>query len=129
VNKTYVLDTVVLVLTLGRLPHKVRSLIEEAKTDNVRMLIPAMVLAEIGYLSEKEKIDCGLDDVRKFLSTNGSFTVLDISTETVLSTFRIKDIPELHDRLIAGAAVLANAPLLTSDAEIRASKAVETVWE
>jgi predicted nucleic acid-binding protein len=41
---------------------------------------------------------------------------------------RKNDIPELHDRIIAGTALKAGAKLITNDPIIARSKFVENIW-
>ena len=45
----------------------------------------------------------------------------------IKTTFEIKDIPELHDGLIAGTARHLNIPLITNDPVILKSKSVKCV--
>ena len=64
-NNAVTTDTMALVLRLEqrRLPHQVRMIFAEAENEQRHVYIPAMVLAEIGYLSERGRIDLGLDDL------------------------------------------------------------------
>lgn len=63
----YVTDTIALVLRLEhrKQPQTVKSLFEQMEQGNVTIYIPATVLTEIGYLSEKQKIETSL----KYVST------------------------------------------------------------
>jgi len=126
----FVLDTMALILYLeGRkLPIKVKSIFEKADRDEVHIHIPAMVLAELGYLSERGKIELSLEKVEAFLSDKKAYAVYPQTLEVIKSTFGIDDIPELHDRIIAGTAKLLGAKLITNDPKIEASQSVETVW-
>jgi predicted nucleic acid-binding protein len=73
------------------------------------IIIPAIVLMEMLYLFEKNRIDVGL-----------------LQTEELLKTAsEIKDIPELHDRLIAATARYLKLPLITNDPVIKDSKFVK----
>ncbi len=45
----------------------------------------------------------------------------------IKSAFEIRDIPELHDKLIAGTARYLNLPLITNDPVILQSSFVECV--
>jgi len=42
--------------------------------------------------------------------------------------FEINDIPELHDRIIAGTALKTGVRLITNDPVISSSKFVEVIW-
>jgi hypothetical protein len=51
-----------------------------------------------------------------------------VGFDVVKSTAAIDDIPELHDRLIAGTATWLGVPILTNDPVMMASQHVQTVW-
>jgi predicted nucleic acid-binding protein len=50
----------VLWLERQRLPQEVKAVFENAENDNAGIFIPAIVLAEIGYLSERSRIETNL---------------------------------------------------------------------
>ncbi len=129
--KEFVLDTMALILFLEKrkMPLKAKAIFEQAHSGEVQIYIPPMVIAEIGYLSEKGKIELSLDNLERFLSTKSNYTVYPQTFEVLKSTFQIKDIPELHDRIIAGTAKLLGAKLITNDPKIEASKSVESLWK
>jgi len=52
-----------------------------------------------------------------------------IGFEVVKTTAAIDDIPELHDRLIAGTAAWLGVSILTNDPAMMASQHVQTVWQ
>lgn len=63
------------------------------------IIIPAVVLMEVLYLFERNRIDVGLLHTEDLLkSENYQFEPL--SLEILKTAFEIDDIPELHDRLI-----------------------------
>lgn len=70
-------DTMSLILYLERrkMPEKAKSLFQKADIDEVRILIPSMVMAEIGYLSEKGRIELSLDRVEKYILSKNNYSV------------------------------------------------------
>jgi len=52
-----------------------------------------------------------------------------MDADVILKYFQISDVPELHDRLIAGTALLLNAPILTNDPGMEQSEFVLTIWK
>jgi PIN domain nuclease of toxin-antitoxin system len=129
-NNSMVTDTMAVVLHLEkrRLPQRVRSLFEDAEKGNRKLYIPAMVLAEIGYLSERGRIDVSLKDVIHYGTTHPTIEVLPITAEVMIRTFEIDDIPELHDRIIAGTALRKKLMLITNDPVISRSQYVTAIW-
>ncbi len=111
------------------MPTSAKELVGQALAGEIDVLVPAMALLEIGYLSEKGRISCTLDEAIRLISEHSGFSVVEISSDIIISAFTVDDIPELHDRVIAGTARHHKATLLTSDAVIRGSKHVDVVWE
>ena len=91
------------------------------------IIIPAVVLMEMLYLFEKNRIDAGLLQAEElFKSQNYQFEPLSFDILKVAA--EIDDIPELHDRLIAATAKYLSLQIITNDPDIRASRHV-TVLE
>jgi predicted nucleic acid-binding protein len=81
------------------------------------IIIPAIVLMEVMYLFEKNRIDANLLQAEKLMqSENYQFEPLSLEVLKVAS--EITDIPELHDRLIAATARHLDIPIITNDPEI-----------
>lgn len=91
------------------------------------IIIPAVVLFEIGYLHEKGRIPVSVNYLRAVLEDSVNYREEKLSLEIIESSFDITDIPELHDRLIAGTARHLRLPLLTNDPLILASSFVDCV--
>lgn len=129
----YVADTMAVVIWLEqrKLPLTVNEIFERSNhiDSNISIWVPAIVLAEIGYLFEKKRIETSLKDVQSLIESCNSFKVANPTNEIILKSFEIKDIPELHDRLIAGTAYTFNCLLLTNDPKIEKSTFVETIWK
>jgi PIN domain nuclease of toxin-antitoxin system len=87
-----------------------------------------MVLAEIGYLSEKKKIETNLNKVKKYCQRHKSIIIEPITEEIIEKAFQISDIPELHDRIIAGTSLNKGITLITNDPVISESKFVKVIW-
>ena len=64
-SNSYIANTMALVvfrLEQRRLPHAVKAVVEEADNDNAGIFIPAIVLAEIGYLYKRRRIETNLTE-------------------------------------------------------------------
>jgi PIN domain nuclease of toxin-antitoxin system len=127
----YIADTMAFILRLEKrkLPKKVSQIFEDAENHNALVYIPSIVFAEIGYLAENNKIDTNLNKAKIYCNNYNSFIVKDMSLKTIENAFKIKDIPELHDRIIAGTALEYNLEILSNDPKILKSKFVKAIWE
>lgn len=126
----FVIDTVGLVLHLEkrRLEPEIISILQDAEDKKITIFIPAMVFAEILYLSERQKISTSLKDVSDYLSQHPGFIEYPLDINVIQSAQQISDIPELHDRLIAATAKVLDTKLITNDLKIQASAFIQTVW-
>lgn len=130
----YVSDTMAIVLWLEKrkLPQKVANVFRSAlsEPDKYTVWVPAMSLAEVGYLYERGRIETSPDNVLTFIrSSPDAFKLRLMDADVILRAFEIDDIPELHDRLIAGTALLLNTPILTNDPDMDKSEFVTTFWK
>lgn len=133
-GRAYVSDTVALVLWLEKrkLPQTVAAVFKSAleEPDIYTVWIPAIALAEIGYLHEKGRIEISPSDVLLFLQNSPQALQLrSLDAAIIVNAFEINDIPELHDRLIAGTALYLDCPILTNDPVIERSRFVHTIWK
>ena len=119
---------VVLRLEKRRVSVPVKEVFVRAEVGHVELFIPAMVLAEIGYLSEKKRIDTSLETAMSYAERCDTISMGPITAQIVVRAFEISDIPELHDRIIAAIAIHRNALLITNDPVIAASKFLKTLW-
>ncbi len=90
------------------------------------IIIPAIVLMEVMYLFEKNRIEIGILQTEDLMeSQNYQFEPL--SLEILKTASQIHDIPELHDRLIAATAMYLDLPSITNDPVISESGFVQIV--
>ena len=97
-NNSYVTDTMAMVLRLEkrRLPGKVKSIFADAEQGRTKIFIPAIALAEIGYLSERKRIETDLQAVKDYCRKYPSIQVESLTEEVIQRSFGIDDIPELY---------------------------------
>lgn len=126
----FVTDTMGLVVFLEdrRLPARLREIYASAATGKTTIHVPAMVLAEILYLAEKKRIELSLEDVAAILNRSNGFVESPLDWSVIETAIQLREIPELHDRLIAATAVKLGLPLLTNDPAIQQSRQVESIW-
>ncbi len=88
------------------------------------IIIPAIVLMEVMYLFEKNRIETGLLQSEELMESQ-NYRFEPLSLEILKTASEIDDIPELHDRLIAATARYLDLPLITNDPVIGQSRFVK----
>lgn len=124
-------DTMAFVLRLEmrKMPKRIKVIFSEAEKGKAEILIPAIVLAELAYLSQKKRIDVGLNDAKNYIEKNDFVKESPLNLKIIEQSFNIDDIPELHDRLISGTGKEFKAPILTNDPDINISKHIASIWK
>jgi PIN domain nuclease of toxin-antitoxin system len=74
-----------------------------------------VVIFEIAYLHEKKRIPISVKDIENIIADSVNYVEEALTLDIIKSAFEITDIPELHDRLIAGTARHLDIPLITND--------------
>ena len=118
----------ILRLEKRKMPNAIKAIFIQAENGTAEIRIPALVFAELGYLSEKGKIEATLADALRYIKSYPSISEYPMTFQVIEHAFKINDIPELHDRLIAATAKVMNVPILTNDPDISGSAHVESIW-
>lgn len=128
--REFVTDTMSLILHIERrrMGPRAASVFNSAELGRTTIYIPALMFAELLYLSEKQRISLTRDAVVTYVNQFSGYKESPMTQAVIRSAAEITDIPELHDRLIAGTARLLNLDLITNDPIIQASRFVRAIW-
>jgi len=118
----------ILYLEKRKLSKAVTNIFSEVENGNIELIIPAMAIAELAYLAERARIDTNLTEVRKLLTDFKNVKIEPLKFEIIEAAFKIKSIPELHERLITATDAVCNSTLITNDPVIQASGSVKVIW-
>lgn len=129
-NPEYVADTMAMILRLEqrRMPPAVKEIFQNVEKGLTTLAVPAMGVAELAYLSEKKRIQTNLPELFKYVSDHECCSIAPMTGDIIQYAFKICDIPELHDRLIAATTLHFSSILITNDPVIRASVFLQTIW-
>ncbi len=129
-SSEFVVDTIGLVLYLEKrkMGSNASGVFAGVEAGAVSIIVPAMVFAEILYLSERGRITAGLAEVDGFFKRFPLCKEQPVTFGVVQAASEITDVPELHDRLIAGTARHLGLDLITNDGKIQGSAFVNTLW-
>ena len=95
---------------------------------NATLVVPAIVVAELYYVSVKERQPIIVSELMEDLASRRWIEFSDLSRAQLEYLDRLPEIPEMHDRLIAAESILLGVPLLTRDRELVGSPQIETIW-
>ena len=111
-----------------RLSSAAADIFAMANTGKAVLIVPAIVVAEVYYLSVKTGQPLPPADLLGVIDTSASLASSDLGRTQLEMLDRLTEIPEMHDRLIAAEALALGAPVVTRDPVIAASPQVQSIW-
>lgn len=129
-NMDYIPDTHSLVWYFtedSRLSTKALQVFEQTLEEG-RIIIPAVVLAEIMFIAKKGRITITFDETIRKIEENDNFDIAPLDTEILKEANKIELTMEMHDKLIVATALCFTATVITRDKEIKESGLCKTIW-
>jgi PIN domain nuclease of toxin-antitoxin system len=111
-----------------KLSQTALTIFKAAEKGDTRLLLSAIVLAELYFANAKFKWFADYKTVYKDILSKPYFKFLPFDHHHVLQFDRDVAVPEMHDRIIAGVARRLRTPIITSDPLITAAGIVTIVW-
>lgn len=131
IKPVYVADTNALFWYLkhdSKLSAQATRIFQAAERGETRIIISAVVVAELHYLNKKHKVFADFAKVYEDLKSKPYFQLVVLDPDEILDFDKDAAVTEIHDRIIAGLARRLDAPLITIDPQITATGLVEIVW-
>ena len=110
------------------LTSNVSSILQRATAGAVSIVVPAIVVAELYYLSVKRNDPIILADFIDAMKDARGFEFFDLGGAQLEQLDTLQDIPEMHDRLIAAESVILDAPVITRDSALSESRRIHSTW-
>lgn len=102
--------------------------LDRVATGYAEALIPAIVVAEIYYLTAKQRKPVTPLDLFAAIEGSPGFLFSPLGRRQLAVLDQLTAISEMHDRLIVADALVHQAVLITRDTEIQRSGLVPTLW-
>lgn len=99
-----------------------------AESGNALIVIPAIVVAEVYYLSTKLGQTLAPSTLLDALAGRDDIELSNLGRMQLEKLHLFPEIPEMHDRLIAAESISLDAPVITRDQTLSASLRIETIW-
>lgn len=95
--------------------------------DNI-IFIPSIVLAEALSIFEKKRIPFDFKKLLKRIEDSGNFVIIPLDYSVLQKMIDLKDVPELHDKIIVSTSKYLDAPIITKDRTIQNIPHIKSVW-
>lgn len=111
-----------------RISMKAREAFEKCEAGDNIIFIPSIVLAEALSIFEKKRIPFDFKKLLKRIEDSENFVIIPLDYPILQKMLDLKDIPELHDKIVVSTAKYLNAPIITKDRTIQNLPHIKSVW-
>lgn len=111
-----------------RLSRTAFDIFRKATSGEVTIIIPAIVVAELYYLSIKLGRHITPSELIDAIRVANGFEFSDLGRAQIEKLDELQEITEMHDRLIATESIILDAPAITRGMAFSDSSQVATVW-
>ena len=99
-----------------------------AEIGQATLYIPAIVVAELYYLSAKQGMETPPTEILGRLEAERGFEFVPLDSAQLALMEQFPEIREMHDRMLVSAAALLRATIVTQDAVLVGASTVPTLW-
>ena len=92
------------------------------------VFVPSIVIAEALSIFDKKRVAFDFRKLFAKIIKSENYVIISLDLSILQKMIDLKDIPELHDKIIVSTAKYLNLPLMTKDSVLRNLPHVKTVW-
>jgi PIN domain nuclease of toxin-antitoxin system len=111
-----------------RLSSRASETFEECENGDNIIFIPSIVIAEALSIFDKKRVSFDFKKLLKQINDSEHFVIIPLDFPILPKMVDLKDIPELHDKIIASTAKHLNLPIITKDAILQGIPHIKTIW-
>ena len=111
-----------------KISRTVSNIFQNCEKGDVIIYIPSIVLAEALSIFEKKRIDFDFKKLFRMLQGAENFIIVPLDLLILQKMLDVKEVVELHDKIIVSTAKFLKVPLLTKDKLLHKISSVKTVW-
>ena len=127
----FVTDTHALIWWFTESPKislKAAEIFEKCERGENIIFVPSIVIAEALSIFDKKRVIFDFRRLFKMINDSVNFRLIALDYPILLKMVALKDIPELHDKIIVSTAKYLNLPVITKDEILQSISHIKTVW-
>jgi len=101
---------------------------EKCEAGEFIILIPTIVIAEALSIFDKKRILFDFKRLFKHINESENFVLVPLDYPILQQMVDLKDMPELHDKIILSTAKHLDLPIITKDKRMQDFPNVKTIW-
>ena len=107
---------------------KASAIFEQCEKGENVIFIPSIVIAEALSIFDKKRISFDFKRLFKKIHDSENFVLIALDYLILQEMVALKDIPELHDKIIVSTVKYLNLPIITKDETLQNLPNIKTIW-
>ena len=111
-----------------KLSRRAHSVFEKCEQGESVIFVPSIVIAEALSIFERKRVSFDFKKLLKKINESENFAIIALDLPILRKMIDLKDVPELHDKIIVSTAKYLNLPVITKDETIHNLSHIRAVW-
>jgi PIN domain nuclease of toxin-antitoxin system len=111
-----------------RISSKASEIFEECEKGESIIFIPSIVIAEALSIFDKKRLSFDFKNLFKKIKASENFVLIALDYPILEKMVALKEIPELHDKIIVSTAKYLKVPIVTKDKTLHKLPSIKTIW-
>ena len=107
---------------------KASEIFEKCEEGENIIFIPSIVIAEALSIFDKRRISFNFKNLFKKINDSANFVLIALDYPILEKMVILKEVPELHDKIIVSTAKYLKVPIITKDKVLKNLPKVKTIW-
>ena len=92
------------------------------------VFVPSIVIAEALSIFDKKRVAFDFRKLLTKITASENYVIVSLDISILKKMIDLKDISELHDKIIVSTAKYLNLPLITNDSVLQDLSYIKTIW-
>jgi len=111
-----------------KISSKASEIFQDCERGENVIFIPSIVIAESLSIFDKKRISFNFKNLFKKIHTSENFVLIALDYPILQQMVALKEVPELHDKIIVSTAKYLKLPIITKDKTLQKLPSIKTVW-
>ncbi len=111
-----------------KLSKNASDIFEKCENGENVIFIPSIVIAEALSIFDKKRISFNFKKLLSKINDSENFVLIALDYPILQKMVSLRNLPELHDKIIVSTAKYLNLPLITKDVKIQSLTYIKTIW-
>lgn len=111
-----------------KLGKKAARIFQGCEDGTAVIFIPTIVIAEALSIFDKKRLNFNFKQLFAKITKSENYVIIPLDLPILQKMFELRDIPELHDKIIVSTAKYLDVPLITKDTILKKLPSPKTIW-